>query len=401
MNKAYVPYGTYWSTPFAKWQGSLGHLHSMKLAANVARDTLAAKKFPLDAIDLGILGITIPQPSSFFGLPWVTGMIGIPNVPGPTVSQACATSARVLQMAANEVEQGSATCALAVTTDRCSNGATLVYPNPTGPGGTNLTEAWVLDNFNNDPFAMNAMIDTAENVAMRYQITMAEQHAIVLRRYEQYQDALANDRAFQRRYMAEVPITDANFRKTTGTLAGDEGVFGITAESLAKLKPVKPNGTVTFGGQTHPADGNAGMIVTTKERAAELAQDKFIEVQLLGFGQARVEKGHMPMAPVPATRAALNAADLEIKDIDAVKTHNPFAVNDIVFARQTGADLKSMNNYGCSLIWGHPQGPTGLRSVIELIEELAIRGGGRGLFQGCAAGDSAMAVVIEVGERKP
>jgi acetyl-CoA acetyltransferase family protein len=400
MNKAYVPYGTYWSTPFAKWQGSLGHLHSMKLAANVARDTLAAKKFPLDAIDFGILGITIPQPSSFFGLPWVTGMIGIPNVTGPTVSQACATSARVLQMAADEVEQGSATCALAVTTDRCSNGATLVYPNPTGPGGTNLTEAWVLDNFNNDPFAMNAMIDTAENVAMRYQITMAEQHAIVLRRYEQYQDALANDRTFQRRYMAEVPITDANFRKTTGTLAGDEGVFGITAESLAKLKPVKPNGTVTFGGQTHPADGNAGMIVTTKERAAELAQDKFIEVQLLGFGQARVEKGHMPMAPVPAARAALKAADFEINDIDAVKTHNPFAVNDIVFARDTGFPVERMNNYGSSLIFGHPQGPTGMRSVIELIEELALRGGGNGLFTGCAAGDTAMAMVLNVSDSR-
>ena len=400
MNKAYVPYGAYWSTPFAKWQGSLGHLHSMKLAANVARDTLAAKKFPMDAIDLGILGITIPQPSSFFGLPWVTGMIGIPDVPGPTVSQACATSARVLQMAADEVGQESACCALTVTTDRCSNGATLVYPNPTGPGGTNITEAWVLDNFSNDPFAMNAMIDTAENVAMRYQITTAEQHAIVLRRYEQYQGALANDRAFQRRYMVEVPITDANFRKPTGTLAGDEGVFGITPENLAKLKPVKPNGTVTFGGQTHPADGNAGMIVTTKERATDLAQDKFIEIQLLGFGQARVEKGHMPMAPVPAARRALKAADLEIKDIDAVKTHNPFAVNDIVFARDTGFPVERMNNYGSSLIFGHPQGPTGMRSVIELIEELALRGGGNGLFTGCAAGDTAMAVVLNVSDSR-
>ena len=94
MNNAYIPYGAYWSTPFAKWQGSLGHLHSMKLAANVARDTLSAKKFPMEVIDLGILGITNPQPSSFYGLPWVTGMIGIPNVPGPTVSQACATSGR-------------------------------------------------------------------------------------------------------------------------------------------------------------------------------------------------------------------------------------------------------------------------------------------------------------------
>jgi len=400
MSNAYVPYGTYWSTPFAKWQGSLGHLHSMKLAANVARDTLAATNFPMDTIDLGILGITIPQPSSFFGLPWLTGMIGIPDVPGPTVSQACATSARVLQMAADEIEQESADCALVVTADRCSNGATLVYPSPTGPGGTNFTEAWVLDNFNNDPFAKNAMIDTAENVAMRYQITTAEQHDVVLRRYQQYQDALANDRAFQRRYMVKVPITDANFRKQIGTLAGDEGVFEIKAESLAKLKPVKPNGTVTFGGQTHPADGNAGMIVTTKERAVEFARDKFIEVQLLGFGQARVEKGHMPMAPVPAAKVALKAADLEIKDIDAVKTHNPFAVNDIVFSRDTGFPVEKMNNYGSSLIFGHPQGPTGMRSVIELIEELAVRGGGNGLFTGCAAGDTAMAVVLNVSDSR-
>ena len=55
-----------------------------------------------------------------------------------------------------------------------------------------------------------------------------------------------------------------------------------------------------------------------------------------------------------------------------------------------------MNNNGCSLIWGHPQGPTGLRAVIELIEELVDRGGGYGLFQGCAAGDTSMAVVLEV-----
>jgi acetyl-CoA acyltransferase len=400
MNNAYVPYGAYWSTPFAKWQGSIGHLHSMKLAANVARETMAAKKLPLEAIDLGILGITIPQPSSFFGLPWVTGMIGIPDVAGPTVSQACATGARALQMAADAVEQGAATCTLVVTADRCSNGATLVYPNPTGPGATNMTEAWVLDNFSNDPFAMNAMIDTAENVAMRYQITTAEQHDVVLRRYAQYQDALADDRAFQRRYMVAAPITDANFRKPTGSLAADEGVFNATAEGLARLKPVKPNGTVTFGGQTHPADGNASMIVTTKEHAAELSHDKSIAAQLLGFGQARVEKGHMPMAPVPAARAALDAAGLAIGDIDAVKTHNPFAVNDIVFARDTGFPVDKMNNYGSSLIFGHPQGPTGMRCVIELIEELTLRGGGTGLFTGCAAGDTGMAVVVKVSDAR-
>jgi acetyl-CoA acetyltransferase len=80
----------------------------------------------------------------------------------------------------------------------------------------------------------------------------------------------------------------------------------------------------------------------------------------------------------------------------AIKTHNPFAVNDIYFARQTGADLMAMNNYGSSLVWGHPQAPMGTRAIIELIEELTQRGGGYGLFTGCAAGDTAMAVVLEV-----
>ena len=89
---------------------------------------------------------------------------------GPTVNQACATSARVLQLAASEVEQEreSATCCLVVTADRCSNGPTLVYPSAQSPGGTNITEAWVLDNFGNDPYAQNAMIDTAEKVASHY-----------------------------------------------------------------------------------------------------------------------------------------------------------------------------------------------------------------------------------------
>lgn len=397
MAHAYIPYGQYWSTPFAKWQGSIAHLNSLQLVANTGKQALAARKFPVERIDLGILGHTNPQLGSFYGLPYVTGMMGLEGVAGPTVQQACATSARVLQMAAGEVADGSSQCALLITTDRCSNGPIVYYPDATAPGGTGHTERWVLDNFARDPYAKNAMIDTAENVVARLGISTAEQNEVALARYAQYQAALANDRAFQRRYMIAVPVTDAGFRKQKGVLSADEGVFETTAEGLAKLKPVKPDGTVTFGSQTHPADGNAGMIVTTRELAREFSTDPKIQVELLGFGQARVDKGYMPMAVVPAALDALKNAGLAIKDVDAVKTHNPFAANDIAFARATGFPLEKMNNYGCSLIWGHPQGPTGMRSVIELIEELVLRGGGVGLFGGCAAGDSGMAVVLRVG----
>lgn len=104
----------------------------------------------------------------------------------------------------------------------------------------------------------------------------------------------------------------------------------------------------------------------------------------------------MPKAPVPAARAALDSAGLDWGDLDAVATHNPFAVNDVWFSSQTGVALAEMNTRGSSLIFGHPQGPTGTRLIVELIHTLAERGGGVGLFAGCAAGDSGAAVVVRV-----
>jgi acetyl-CoA acetyltransferase len=94
---------------------------------------------------------------------------------------------------------------------------------------------------------------------------------------------------------------------------------------------------------------------------------------------------------------ALDIAGLKVNDMKAVKTHNPFAVNDIAFSRRTGYDVMKMNNYGSSLIYGHPQGPTAGRGVIEMIEELTLAGGGYGLFTGCAAGDTAAAIILKVG----
>jgi acetyl-CoA acetyltransferase len=244
------------------------------------------------------------------------------------------------------------------------------------------------------------MIDTAENVAGKHQISTEQQHALVLRRQAQYQDALADDRAFQKRYMTlpfDVPAP--NYRKVATTIEGDEGTVASNQEDLARLRPVREKGSVTYGAQTHPADGSAAVVVTTPERARDLSSDPNVAVEILGFGLARTELAFMPEATVPAAKRALEQAGLAIADMDAVKSHNPFAVNDIVFAKETGADLDAMNNYGCPLIWGHPQGPTALRAIIELIEELAIRGGGTGLFEGCAAGDTAMAAVVRIGDR--
>ena len=395
-----IPYGAYWSTPFARWQGAFANLNALELAAHTLKRELARRAIPGEAIEHGVLGFTVPQQHAFYGMPWVAGMAGLSHVSGPTVMQACATGVRALLAAAQEVDGGLAGTSLAITCDRTSNGPHIYYPDPKAPGGTGSHENWVMDNFGHDPLGRHAMIRTAENVAARHQITTAEQHDVVLRREAQYRDALAGDCAFQKRYMSlpfEVP--DAKFRKTAATLATDEGITTSTPEGLAKLKPVLEGGSVTYGGQTHPADGNGAIIVASPEKAQELSRDANMRIRLHGFGAARAELAYMPEAPVPAARCALDQAGLTIDRMDAIKTHNPFAANDILFARQTGVALERMNNYGCSLVWGHPQAPMGTRAIIELIEELALRGGGYGLFTGCAAGDTAMAVVLEVGDR--
>jgi acetyl-CoA acetyltransferase len=141
----------------------------------------------------------------------------------------------------------------------------------------------------------------------------------------------------------------------------DEGIIPCTAEGLAKLKTVLSDSILTAGSQTHAADGNAGMIVTTKEKADELSADKAVTIQILSYGFARAKKAHMPEAPVPASKQALERAGIAVSDLKAVKTHNPFSINDIIMRK-----------------------------------ELVLKGGGYGLVAGCAAGDSGAGLVIKV-----
>lgn len=400
FDRVEIPYGCYWTTPFAKWQGSLQHLHSLKLSAHVAKAELARRGIGPEHFDFGVLGVTYLQYQSFYGAPWPLYEIGLTHVPGPMLSQVCATGPRVLLTAAAEIELGLADCALGLTCDRSSNGPHVYYPAPAGPGGTGKSEDVVLYNMSNDAIGGHSMLETAENGARKYGISTEEQHDLVLVRYAQYLDALADDHAFQKRYMTlPFSVPKPNFKGEAGVMTGDEGVFNSTAEGLGRLKPVLEGGTVTFGGQTHAADGAAAMIVTTPEKSRELSRDPSIRVRIRGFGQARVDLAQMYEAPIRSTEKALAFTGLKIEDIAAVKSHNPFAVNDIAFLRETGVDPKRVNNYGCSLIWGHPNAATGQRAIIELIEELVILGGGIGLFQGCAAGDSSLACLIEVDQR--
>jgi acetyl-CoA C-acetyltransferase len=387
-----IPAGLAWSSPFARWQGSLAEMSSLDLAADVTERALAARQVEVSLLGGLVLGWTIPQPDIFYGAPTLAARLGAGARTGPMISQACATSAACLAAAAGAVTAGAG-LQLVVATDRTSNGPQVLYPAPSAMGGAPICTHWVLDSFTRDPWAGTSMLAAGEAVAAEASISRAELDELAGLRWSQYERALADDRAFQRRYLVDVHVPQG--RKPPLVIGADEGVRPIVLDRVKALPPVSPDGLHTFATQTHPADGTAGALVTTVEQARELARGAGV-ARILATGFARVAPSRMPQAPVPAAAAALAAAELTIGEIDPVTTHNPFAVNDLYFSRQTGFPLERMNAYGCSLIFGHPQAPTGLRAVTELIEELRQRGGGTGLFTGCAAGDTGAAAVIRV-----
>ena len=396
LTKVFIPYKGFYSSPFSRWQGIMANENAIVLGATTARKWFLASKLDPTILDYLYYGITIAQHHMFYSHTWAAAMVvdNEKDLPALMVNQACTTSTTCIHLCAVNIEAGTYDTAFALMSDRCSNGPHTVWPNAFGPGAEVESENWMMDNFNADPNAGLKMVQTAENVAKDIGTTKEECDEVTLRRYEQYNDALANDREFQKRYMFPVEVKVS--KKKTVLVEEDEGVTPTTAEGLARLKPVEPDGVITFGAQTHPADGNCGFIVTTRDKAKELSKDPNVEIQIISYGFSRAKPGYMAAAPVPASEMALKDAGLKIEDMKAIKTHNPFIVNDINMAKRMGFDVMNMNNYGSSLVYGHPQSPTAGRIIAELLEEVVMLGGGYGLWTGCAAGDTAAAMIFKV-----
>ena len=136
FKKSYIPYGGYWSSPYAKWQGSLAELHALELAATTARKFFEVRKIDPKKLENMYLGMTIPQTQCFYGGPWTAAMLGGERISGPVVNQACITGIVCTKMAAQDVDADIVKASLVVAADRCSNGPHLYYPSQKAPGAT-------------------------------------------------------------------------------------------------------------------------------------------------------------------------------------------------------------------------------------------------------------------------
>ncbi len=390
--RARIPYGTWGSSYFPAWQTSaLAEVNIGQFAGEAMNRILGLRRVPAHALDYLVIGSTIPWHWKFWNAPLVASCLGN-RVPGFHVEQACATGLQAVLLAAAGVDSRAHDTVGVLTFDRTSDSSVGVFPERRAHQRTvPISDVW--DNFGFDPATGNAMITTAGIAARKYKIDRREVDEIALLRHEQYFDAKAS--GFLDRVL--VPLEVLNLQgKPLGRIDDDVGVRKLTIESLRAMREL--DSCVTGGTQTHAADGMASLLVTTREQARALSPRPEIDIRFVGTATVRAQPSLMPEAPALAVQKLLADTGFTMKDIAVVKNHNPFAVNDAVFARVVDYDWREMNRTGSSLVWGHPQGPTLTRIVIEALEEAVDLGGGNVLVFGCAAGDVGIAALLSVTE---
>ncbi|MHC4490300.1 MAG: thiolase family protein, partial [Planctomycetota bacterium] len=386
LPRARIPYGTWGSSYFPAWQTSaLAEVNIGQFAGEAANRILGLRRVPKGELDYMVIGSTVPWHWKFWNAPIVASCLGH-RIPGYHVEQACATGLQAVLLAGTEVQNGQDVVSV-VTFDRTSDSPVGVFPERRAHERTQaIADVW--DNFGFDPATGNAMIGAAGLTARKYECSREETDDVAYLRYQQYFDA--KESGFLDRVLVPLDVLNVAGRPL-GRVDDDLGVRKITRSSLREMRELDT--CVTGGGQTHASDGMATLLVTSKERVEDLSPRPEIDIRFVAKTEVRTDPSLMPEAPAFAVQKVLKMADLALDDMVVVKNHNPFAVNDVVFKKITGYDWAKMNKTGCPLVWGHPQGPTLTRVLIEALEEAVSLGGGHVLIFGCAAGDVGIAAV--------
>ncbi len=390
--RARIPYGTWGSSFFPAWQMSaLAEDNIGQFAGEAMNRTMGLRKVPVSELEYLILGSTIPWHWKFWTAPLVASYMGH-RIPGYHMEQACATGLQAIMSAGAEIQSGANDVVGVLTFDRTSDSPVGVFPERREYQRTQaLSDVW--DNFGFDPATGKAMIACAGLAARKHKSDRTEVDELSAYRYEQY--FKARDSGILEKVLIPFDVLNVQGR-FLGRIDSDAGVRQLTLDGLRGMHELDT--CITAGTQTHASDGMATLLVTTREKAQELSPRPEIDIQFVAKTEIRTLPSLMPEAPALAVQKLLDRTGLSMNDMVVVKNHNPFAVNDVIFAKLLDYDWHKMNTTGCPLVWGHPQGPTLCRVTIEALEEAVSLGGGYVLIFGCAAGDVGIAAVLKVSD---
>ncbi len=390
LPKARIPFGTWGSSYFPAWQTSaLAEVNIGQFAGEAMNRIMGIRGVSNRDIEYLVIGSTIPWHWKFWNAPMVASCMGH-RVPGFHVEQACATGLQAVLLGGAEIQSGAHEVVGVLTFDRTSDSPVGVFPERRAHQRTvPIADVW--DNFGFDPATGKAMIAAAGKSARKYKLDRREVDDLAFYRYQQYFEA--KESGFLDRVLVPFDILNVSGRPL-GRIDDDFGVRPLSRDGMRAMPELDT--CVTSGTQTHASDGMATLLITSKERVADFSPRPEVDIQFVAKTEVRADPSLMPEAPALAVQKLLSTSGMSMADMAVVKNHNPFAVNDVIFSQLLDYDWHDMNKTGCSLVWGHPQGPTLTRVVMEAFEEAVDLGGGNVLVFGCAAGDVGIAAIFKV-----
>jgi 3-oxoadipyl-CoA thiolase len=388
-------------TPIGRYAGALSHVRTDDLAA-IPLKALLARNPGLDpsAVEEVYLGCANQAGEDNRNVARMALLLaGLPqSVPGVTVNRLCASGLEAVGSAARAIAAGEIELAIAGGVESMSR-APLVMAKAEQPfqRGAKLEDTTIGWRFVNPrieaQYGIDAMPETAENLAEELQIQREAQDAFALRSQQRAAAAQASGFLGEEITPVEIPGSKG---AVTRVEKDEHPRADTTLEALAKLKPIVRNpGTVTAGNASGINDGAAALLVASA--AAVKRHGLRPRARLLGMASAGVPPRIMGIGPVPATRKLLERLGLSIGDFDAIEINEAFAGQVVACLRQLGIpeDADHVNPNGGAIALGHPLGMSGARLALTAVHQLAKSGGRRALVTLCVGIGQGLALALE------
>ena len=327
-------------------------------------------------------------------------LAGLPvEIPGVTVNRLCASGLEAVNQASRALRLGEGDLYLAGGAESMSRAPWVVAkPDaglPRGPQTMHDTSlGWRLVNPRMaERYSTEAMGETAENVAERYEVTRSEQDRFALQSHNRAIAAGAEGR-----FADEIVAVDApgpGRGAETVAVEADEGPRADTSlEKLGRLRPAfRDGGTVTAGNASTLNDGAACLVLADAARAEALGAEPL--ARIVSVGVAGVDPAYMGIGPVPAIGRALDGAGMTLDDVDLVEINEAFAAQVLACASELGIEEERLNVNGGAIALGHPLGCSGARILTTLIWEMRRRGARRGVAALCVGVGQGVATLVE------
>lgn len=379
-------------TAIGSFGGSLAALSPAQLGTAVAKAAISRSGVVAVDVDHAVFGhiITTAAEDAYLArhIALNSGMAS--TSAAFNVNRLCGSAVQSVISAAQLIQLGQSTIALAGGAESMSNGAYLL---PNVRRGLKMGHAAISDltlGILTDPFGSGHMGITAETIAAQYGFSRADLDAFAVQ--SQQRAALAQ----QQGYFAEqiVPLT-VQAGRTEYVFDRDEHIRADTSvESLAKLKPAfKQDGIVTAGNASGLNDGAAAMLLTSRAEADKRGLRP--QARILAYAFAGVEPGVMGLGPIAAVQQVLAQTGLTVADLAVIESNEAFAAQALAVSQTLGFDSSRVNPNGGAIALGHPVGATGSVLIIKLLAQLQRTGGRYGLVTMCIGGGQGIALLLE------